>query len=1118
MKRTLRRTPGVVAHSGLASMAPHREFRRLRAVIVLALAFSSVAPAVAGVSESGDVSPPFAPAAVVDLTGQQIFIGNTSGGVGGIGTVNVTVGGILTAAQIVPGTGGLGTGFVTVTGAGSTVNLTGGAAFNGLDIGSWGTGVVTVSNGGRIACASVASCLFSTIGNAAGSTGTLAINGGSVTGLGQLQVGRGALLPGFGTPGANTTATLSIINGGTLSSNGNSSVAANNGQTGRVTGNVTIDGVGSKWTIDRDLAGGGSQASLNLAPSSNAVANMTLSNGGNLTITGARANPVTDNSLPGLSLSNTAGGTSTLTVTTGASIVIAGDTGFINVGGNNGTSTGGTATLNITAGGTVSGSGPNGLAFVGIGRSNATGTVNISGPGSQLLVAGVGGQNTQGLDGVGGLVLVGTNGNGVSGTLNVTNGGLLRISDNGFAASTGSMGLRIADRSGPVSGTVTVSGVGSSIVVSSTGGPATTPYVIVGNGGTGQMTISDGATVSVLGSGQRNFTVSNSATGSGVLTMTNNATIVASRFGIADNSGIGSATIDHSTVNLDGTNYNNGFGTDPFGASVRVGRGVGANGLLTMQNGAVINIDNTIVNSSVILGGTSVLPGGTGTLNMSGGSSINFTGPAAGASLLVGGVGGTGFMTMAGGSTVNVGATGTANVGGNAGTNGTLTVGGGSSIRANVFGIGGNSDTTAGGTGTVLVTGAGSGLNVSGANGYLSIGRGGSGSLAVSDQAAISAIAINVGRAAGGFGTLMVDNASVNLSGQQTAGTLAGASLSIGLLGSVGAATITNGSVVTIANLGSSGASLNVSGTPTVAGGSGVLTVNNSQISITAAPGQARARIGENGTGIATFTGSTLNVGNPNASGADGTLSIAGQVGSTGVFTLNAGSVVNTGYVGVGATTSGPGGTGTLILNNSTINTTTFEIGTTGLLGGNDGVINATGDVIVAGTISPGNSPGRVTINCNLIALPGSLLMLDILDSGGNFSFDQLRLGNDSTFKLNDLHVVFNFLGNTDPNAFAATGGFDMDNFIRSLNLQTGEVTGLSSVFAPGQTWNDVLGAGNITAVSPVYDLSDLHVAADGTVTVVAVPIPEPSTWALLLFGLLAMGSMARQRTRSRTR
>ena len=128
---------------------------------------------------------------MVDLTGQHIFIGNTSGGVGGIGTVNVTAGGILTAAQIVPGTGGLGTGFVNVTGAGSTVHLTGGAAFNGLDIGSWGTGVVTVANGGLIACASVAACAFNTIGNAAGSTGTLAINGGSVTGLGQLAVGAG---------------------------------------------------------------------------------------------------------------------------------------------------------------------------------------------------------------------------------------------------------------------------------------------------------------------------------------------------------------------------------------------------------------------------------------------------------------------------------------------------------------------------------------------------------------------------------------------------------------------------------------------------------------------------------------------------------------------------------------------------------------------------------------------------------------------------------------------------------------------------------------------------------------------------------------------------------------
>ena len=383
------------------------------------------------------------------------------------------------------------------------------------------------------------------------------------------------------------------------------------------------------------------------------------------------------------------------------------------------------------------------------------------------------------------------------------------------------------------------------------------------------MTISDGATVSVLGSGQRNFTVNNTATGSGILTMTNGATIVASRFAVADNGGTGTATIDHSTVNLDGVIVFNGV---PQGAGVRVGRGDGANGLLTMQNGAVINVNNTIDGANVLLGGTGSLAGGTGTLNMSGGSSINFTGPAAGTALLVGAVAGTGFMTMAGGSTVNVGATGVANVGGNAGTNGTLTVGGGSSITANAFGIGGNSDTTAGGNGSAVVTGAGSALNASGANAFVGVGRGGTGSLAVTEQAAINAIVINVGRAAGGFGTLTVDNASLNLSGQQTAGSLSGAALSIGVLGGIGAATISNGSVVTISNPGSAGTALNVGGSLASPGGTGVLTVNNSQINLTAAPGQATVRIGHDGNGIATFTGSTMNVGNPTAGRADGSL------------------------------------------------------------------------------------------------------------------------------------------------------------------------------------------------------------------------------------------------------
>ena len=56
--------------------------------------------------------------------------------------------------------------------------------------------------------------------------------------------------------------------------------------------------------------------------------------------------------------------------------------------------------------------------------------------------------------------------------------------------------------------------------------------------------------------------------------MTNGASIVASRFAVADNGGVSVATIDHSSINLDGVINFNGS----IGAGVRVGRGDGADG------------------------------------------------------------------------------------------------------------------------------------------------------------------------------------------------------------------------------------------------------------------------------------------------------------------------------------------------------------------------------------------------------------------------------------------------------------------------------------------------------------------------------------------------------------
>ena len=521
------------------------------------------------------------------------------------------------------------------------------------------------------------------------------------------------------------------------------------------------------------------------------------------------------------------------------------------------------------------------------------------------------------------------------------------------------------------------------------------------------MTISNGGSVSVLGSGERDFIVGNSSTGSGTHQRQHrwqHQRIVVRRWqqrrvGDGDDR-------RRSTVSLDGVVYPPNL--VPVGAGVRVGRGVGANGTLNLQNGAIIDVHNTTAGSNVILGGTSVLPGGTGTLNMSSGSAINFTGPAAGASLQIGGVtgaggsGGTGTITMTGNSVVNLGATGQVFVGGNAGTSGTLTIASASawrSMRASEA-IGGNSDTVAGGNGTAAVpTGAGSALNAIGVDGFMSVGRSGSGTLNVNSGGTVSATVMNIGRATGGVGTLSVNNGVLNLSGQQQT-TGIGAALSLGNQGGTGSATVTNGSVVTISNAGTGGASLNTGGTPLHRLGIGTLDVSGSQINLVAAPGLAIVRVGYDGTGTTTLAGSALNVGNVSTvvknpvTGStqqigDGAVIIAGQPGSTGTLVLNAGSVVNAGFVGIGVSQPAVviggvvnqvfnGGNGHLILDHSTVNTTTFEIGAGGLLSGDGGVINALGNVIVGGTISPGYSPGRININCDFITLPGSKLILDI--------------------------------------------------------------------------------------------------------------------------------------------
>ena len=1128
-------------------------FQPLALAVAAALACAAL-PASAVITATGNVGvyPIFSP-----LGPGNTDIGATNTlqvGNGAPGSFSVTAGSLFSGGWLRFADGGTGSATGLIDGAGTKVSITGDGTSNRFELGAWGQASMVVSGGATLdARANSGACLLSNqychtfIGNAAGSDATLTVTGAgsNASFLRQFVVGGLAVFHPptdtftFGTPGGTTTGRVNVLAGGTLTTdNANLGVAPGGSSplgTERSFAEVVINGVGSTWRVTGGTVDG-SGAFVGTANHANATANITIANGGQMWIDGKPGSNAN-----GINLSN-GGGQTAMTITgAGSSLLFTGDAGFLQVGRRLGS-----ASLDVLNGGKVSG-----LYYMSVGRDGSVGSLAVNGAGSEVLINGTA---SAAANGTAQNAFLDIGRGGGQGTVNVTNGGKITLV--GVDSRPGGVGMNLG-REINSSGTLNIDGAGSVVSISQAsaipgGGPteAFNPFVRVGRDGSGTLNVANGGKLLIDGRAVSTVADSRSTTlfiggsgdtvnggsgtalvsglgseirltgvdtyvgvgvgplSSGNLTVRDHASLSTLGMEVGRSGGLGVFNVDSATASFSGQQTGNTLA----GAFLVIGSGSGGTGAANLTNGAVVTLSNLgSAGAGIYLGGTTVRPAGNGTLTVSGGSQINVVAASGLANFRVG-LDGTGVASFSQASSINIG-DGRAEFGRLAGSSGALTLASGSSLAAGTIAIGGSSDTVAGGTGTAIVTGAGSSMSASGDSGFISVGRGGTGSLAVTNQATVSGIVMNIGRAAGGVGTLTVDNSTLNLSGQQATGTLNGAALSIGNRGGSGTASIGNGSVVNITNAGSNGVSLNIGGTPINPLGSGSLSVSNSTINLVAAPGQAVVRVGHDGSGSASLTASTLNTG-------DGFVIIAGQPGSTGTLTLSAGSVVNTGYVGVGSTpsaspgiTQNPGGAGNLVLNNSTINTTTFEIGALGVLSGDGGVIHAAGDVIVGGTISPGNSPGRIVINCNIITLPGSHLILDVLAVGGGYNIDQLVIGNGSTFDLSKLQIVFNFLGNTDPTAFAASGGFDLDHFLRS-GLATGDLD-LSTAFATGQTWATVVDASQISAVSSAYDVTQLSLKADGSFDVTVAAIPEPSTWGLMFAGLLFV-AVARVRARSR--
>ena len=849
--------------------------------------------------------------------GGSTIVGNTISG-GGTGTLAVHGGSFtthnLTLASYPNATFDFTGGTVTVDGGTFTNNypalwvngpsaadtptfrLTNGATttLQGLRAGTTGHGAVEILSGSRMTTSGSYADVI--IGYEVGSTGSVLVSGTD-----SQLIGEDNMYVGVRGAGA-----LRIENGGAVTSNNGLVGGANTAATGE----VTVSGAGSQWTINDalivgrpgngalDVQGGGrvnvdsyavvgsgtgwtGQVSVSGDGSQLTSLDLTIGYKGTGSLTVEDGGVVTTNRYAGIGTSSTGVG----------AVTVAGPGAQWTVTDNLVVGASGSGTLDVQAGGRVN---ANSDAYVAIG-TGSTGQVTVGGAGAQLDV-----------------------------------GGSLYVSSSG-ASGTGSFTVNSG-------ATVTVGG--STIVGNTSSGGTSTLAVHGGSFTTHDLTLADypnatfdftGGTVTVDGGTFTNnypalWVNGPSAADTPTFRLTNGATTTLQ--------GLRAGTTGHGAVEiLSGSSMT----TSGSSANVYIGCEVGSTGsvLVSGTHSQLIGEDNTYVGVQ-----------GAGTLRIENGGAVTSN---------YGVVGGlntdaTGEVTVSGAGsqwTINgaliVGRTGT----------GTLDVQGGGRVNVDSYAV---VDSGTGCTGQVTVSGAGSQLTSQ----YLTIGYRGTGSLTVEDGGVVTTNGYaGIGTSSTGVGAVtvagpgaqwtIIDPLVVGPSGSGTLDVQAGGWVNANSDACVAIATGSTGQVT----VGGAGAQLDVGGSLYVgssgASGTGSFTVNSGA--------------------TVTVGGSTI-VGNT-SSGGTGTLAVHG--GSFTTHNLTLASHPNATFDFTGGTVTVDGGTftnnypGLWVDGPSASNTPTFRLtnGATATLDylaagrtGRGAVEILSGSHLTSGYVNVGDSPG----------------------------------------------------------------------------------------------------------------------------------------------------------------
>jgi len=261
-----------------------------------------------------------------------------------------------------------------------------------------------------------------------------------------------------------------------------------------------------------------------------------------------------------------------------------------------------------------------------------------------------------------------------------------------------------------------------------------------------------------------------------------------------------------------------------------------------------------------------------------------------------------------------------------------------------------------------------------------------------------------------------------------------------------------------------------------------------------------------NSSGIADT--SVLTINGSNSTTFSGTIQDGGYNGKTvgkvaltkaGSSTLTlSGNNIYTGTTTVNA--------GTLLINGSLAVGSAVSVGASGTLGGT-GTIGGT--TSVAGTLSPGNSPGILTINNNVTLTEGGAFAVELNGTTVGAGYDRLDVtGATPTFALTDTNNLVLSLGYTptvaDQFFIAAVAGSNaISGVFEQLNGSVVDLTQDSVFSFGGYDWK----------ISYTGDVGSNTFSGVGNDLALEV-VPEPSTWLLLTFSsVLLLVFRRRERT-----